>query len=476
MNPAANPPEPGGQRTEDRGRKAGPGRRRLFAGGLLAALLAAAVLLAPGCNKSGGSKSHDERADEKKADPWDALAKRLRKETDVAGCKSALGQLAGELPNRPDVPAPGPLGPDAEKAIAEAVPLNPTDLQEVRQASYTTLDAVYLSECLYLADAARSLDAAGLPDARRAELAFAWVCREEYLSPWLVPAPRGGLMATLVPPVYVLRRGYGSGLERAYVFLALLQQLGIDGCLVGPPETADRPAGFVAPGPDGQPLTGAPKGPFWAVGARAGADVLLFEPWRGEPFPGTLASLKANPESLKRWLDDKSWGVTADDVRKATVYLAAPVSALAPRMELLEEKLKTDAPVRLAIHPGKLRDRFAAAPPAGPGLPSSDVKFWNPPNDPFAYGRVLPMFLPLEEGGADRGEPGSRLFDRYVRDQVPPAVFTLPPDVKLGEDLPRRRLMAMAITSYGRAFLEPPTPQEQFQRGQFQEALKGLVE
>src|SRR5439155_21501109 len=122
------------------------------------------------------------------------------------------------------------------------------------------------------------------------------------------------------------------------------------------------------------------------------------------------------------------------------------------------------------------RDRFTAAAPNGPGLPSSDVRFWNPPNDPFAYGRVLPMFLPLEEGGADRGEPGSRLFDRYIRDQVPQTVFTLPPDVKLNEDLPRRRLLTLAISAYARGFLEPPNPQEQLQRGQFQEALKGLVE
>src|SRR5262249_4036985 len=157
-----------------------------------------------------------------------------------------------------------------------------------------------------------------------------------------------------LPPSYVLRRGYGSGLERAYVFLALLQQLGIDGCLVGPPDTAEKPSYFVPTGPDGKPLTAGAKGPFWAVGARVGADVILFEPWRGERFHGTLAALKANPDPLKPWFDDKAWGVTPDDIKKGAVFLAAPVSALAPRMELLESKLRAEAPVRLAIPPGKL--------------------------------------------------------------------------------------------------------------------------
>ena len=34
-------------------------------------------------------------------------------------------------------------------------------------------------------------------------------------------------------------------------------------------------------GKDGKPMA-LQKGPFWAVGVRIGADILLFEPWRGE--------------------------------------------------------------------------------------------------------------------------------------------------------------------------------------------------
>jgi hypothetical protein len=475
MNPSANPPEPRGQRSEARGQKTRPRGPRLFAGGLPVVLFVTASFLAPGCGKSNDTKKSEERAAEKKTDPWEAVGKRLRKEKDAAACRAALGQLASELPNRSDVPAPTPLSPEAERAITDHVPLAPPELQELRQASFTSLDSVYLAECFYLADAARSLDAAGVPDAKRAELAFAWVCRQVYLSPWPVAAPRGGMMGSALPPGYVLRRGYGSGLERAYVLLALLQQLGIDGCLVGPPDAGDKPSYFIPAGADGKPLTGSPKGPFWAVGARVGADVVLFEPWRGEPFPGTLAALKANPDPLKPWFEDKAWGVTADDIKKATVYLAAPVSALAPRMALLEEKLRAEAPVRLAVNPGKLRDWFTAAPPGGPGLPTSDVRFWNPPEfDRFAYVRALPTFLPLAEGGTDRADPGASLFQQYGISQVPRTVFALPRE--LTEDEPRQRLISAAFGVYRAAFLDPPSPQERLQRGQFQEAIRALAE
>lgn len=465
-----NPPDIRRQETGDRNRRSVA--HVLLAGGSFTL----ALLLTAGCGKSGDARrSDEERTAEKKTDPWEAFARRLRKDRDAASARAAIGQLSGELANRTDAPGPTPLSPEAERAITDAVRLHPGDLQEVKQSAFTNLDAVYLAECFYLADAARSLDAAGVPEARQAELAFAWVCRQVYLSPWLVPAPRGGLMGTALPPGYVLRRGYGSGLERAYVFLALLQQLGIDGCLVGPPDAADKPSNAIPTGADGKPLTGSPKGPFWAVGARVGGDVLLFEPWRGERFPGTLAALRANPDPLKPWFDDKSWGVTPDDVKKATVFLAAPASAMAPRLELMEAKLKADALVRLAINPARLRDRFTAAPPAGPGLPAADVRFWNPPEaDRFAYVRALPTFLPLAEGGTDRSDPAASLFQQYGITQVPNTVFALPPE--LTEDEPRRRLIAAAYTVYRGAFLEPPGPQERVQRGQFQEAIRALAE
>ncbi|HYH66761.1 MAG TPA: hypothetical protein VD866_18855, partial [Urbifossiella sp.] len=248
-------------------------------GRLLAVLVALPLV---GCSKpdprtapaSGGNAAAN-------ADPWEAAAKRLAKETDPAGTRGALNKLAEDLAARPDVPAPPALTADAEKALVALARLAPEDVEVVRPAAYTTGDAVYLAECLYLRDAARSLDPVGLPPAEQARAAFAWVCRQVYLRPWLTD---DGRFVPAVPPTYVLRRGWGSGLERATVALALFQQLGLDAGLVGPPDAADKSVGYAPPW-----LTVAESptaaGPFFAVAVRAGADVLLFDPFAGRAFP-----------------------------------------------------------------------------------------------------------------------------------------------------------------------------------------------
>src|SRR5262249_40598123 len=153
----------------------------------------------------------------------------------------------------------------------------------------------------------------------RARLAFAWAVRQVRLWP---PAERDaarllphGDRAVVVPPHLVLRRGWGSAAERALVFLGLLHQLGIDGCLGC--------------------LPGAREGPAspWACGARAGDGLLLFDPCLGLPLPGrkpgevaTLAEVRAHPELLKALApeekqhpDAKQWAydVTAEQVAKA---------------------------------------------------------------------------------------------------------------------------------------------------------------
>lgn len=440
-------------------------------------LLALSAALA-GCSRPTATttKSEGGRTEGPKADPWEAAAKRLRKDTDVPACRAALSQLNSDLANRPDVPGPAGLTPDAEKALAAVVPLNPGDLAEVKPASFSNLDPVYLADCLYLRDAVKSMLPASAPPDRAARIAFDWVCRQVYLNPWLRVNQNGQLEGTAVPPAYVLRRGYGSGLERAYVFLAVLQQLGIDGCLVGPPSAATQFATYVPYASDKKtPLTGSPRGPFWAVGARVGDQVLLFDPWRGQPFPNTLAQIKTDQGLLNPWFDVKTpeWGVTRDEVKDAAVFLAVPVSGLAPRLAALEEKLRPDSGVRLAVNAAALRDRFLAEAVKGPAFPTPEVKFWNPPTDRFAYGRVLAAFLPIEEGGIDRAEADGRILRQYQLSLMPASVLALPAEVtELGV---RERLVVAAAATYDRAFFTPPSPRERIHRGQFQEAARYIA-
>jgi len=445
---------------------------------VVAALAVAGILTAlavGGCSKPDPRITQSQTGNQAaKADPWETAAKRLAKETDPAGTRGALNKLAEDLAARTDVPSPPGLTADAEKALVALARLAPEDVEVVRPAAYTAGDAVYLAECLYLRDAARSLDPVGLPPAEQARAAFAWVCRQVYLRPWLTD----GRFVPAVPPTYVLRRGWGTGLERATVALALFQQLGLDAGLVGPPDAADRSVGYAPPWLTVAESPAAP-GPFFAVAVRAGADVLLFDPFAGRAFPAPLAQVKANPDLLKPWADDKEhpWKVPADVVKQATVYLSVPLPSLAPRMATLEERTKAELGAVLAVDLKAVRDRFAAAPPAGPGL--ADVKVWNPPGDGLAYPRVLASFLPPDEGGTDHRPQGQRLVDLYPTTRIPAREILFGPGV-LPDGLMfpavADRLRGAAGHGYEAAFVTPPAPLERLQRGQLQDATRMLTE
>lgn len=440
--------------------------RSLVRLGLLIALVLGTV--AAGCSRPPRlAAPQDGTGTAERADPWENALRQLRKETSAAACRTLMQTLNQEL-GAEEALRPPALSAEALEGLQRLVPLDAGDREELRSLHFTAQDGVYLADCLYLRDVARHVVLPELTDREKAERAFAWVCRHVWLQPWLVPTERG-LMATALPPTAVLRRGTGSGLERMYVFLAVLQQMGLEGCLLGPPEAAAHHAGHVALAGD-QVLTGAPRGPFWAVGVRLNQDVLLFDPWRGVPFPATWRSLRANPSAYADWFAAREHvsGLTVEAVRSAVLYLAVPVSALSPRMRLLQDKLGEALQVQLAIDPGAWQKRWGEWQP----------RFWNPPEDRFAYGRTSRTFLPPDHGGSDSSPVGSRVFDLYYLSQLPPPGQVVPAELRENAALMRdvgERIAQVARTQYAVRFLEPPTPRERIQRGQFQDAARLLV-
>src|SRR5262249_6090455 len=110
--------------------------------------------------------------------------------------------------------------------------------------------------------------------AERARTAFAWVIRQVLLFGTPDPRQIDGAEPP-VPPEFTARRGGGTALERALVFLALIQEMheaegNLRGCLLTIRDKADAPARL------------------WACGvvADGSADVLLFDPVLGLPLPG----------------------------------------------------------------------------------------------------------------------------------------------------------------------------------------------
>lgn len=401
-------------------------------------------------------------------DPWPRVSPALRESNDPATCRRVLSDLNNGLTTNTTVEQPAGLTPDAEKALRSVVPLVEEDVAELRPAGYSNFDPNYLADAYYFRDIARALEAPAGDPVKQADAAFAWLVRQVVLQQHFVPVGQNQVqLLPPAPPSAVLRRGSGSGLERAFVFLAILQQLGLDGCLVALPGAADQPWSWSPPG------SAVGKGPFWAVGVRAGSDVILYEPWLGEKIPVTLAAVTADPGVLKAWSDARKWDVSPETLKSSVPFLAVPLSALAPRMALLDRRLdpNPERPLgepRLAVDPIALRDRFVK----DAKLPGT--KFWNPPSDPFTYTRGLLNFTPIDDGGKDSSPPGQRVSDAYKRSLIPMAL------IAGGKELDRlpeakTRIREFVLDRYATSFLMPPTPREQLQRGMFSDATPDLV-
>src|SRR5262245_5448886 len=234
-------------------------------------------------------------------DALETAQQTLAKETDPNTCRSALQQINSYLADNPGK-RPAVLTAEQVKGLQPRLGLDRSELGEIEGSNYTLLDAHHLARCFLFRDAARSLEVRGLgtgPDGRparptpldQATAAFDWAVREVRLQDH--PRPLEPL-----PAPFAARCGWGSALDRALVFLALLEQVGhgssgssdLLGCLVVCPDK---------PGNTAQLL--------WACGvvANGGTDVYLFDPRLGLPLPGrdgkgvaTLAEVRKDPGLL----------------------------------------------------------------------------------------------------------------------------------------------------------------------------------
>jgi hypothetical protein len=125
--------------------------------------------------------------------------------------------------------------------------------------------------------------------------------------------------------------------ERAWVFVLLLRQLGIDAVALTIPTGAS----------DATKSTANDVADVWAVAVRAGENWHLFEPKLGLPIPGpdgqgvaTLAEAKAD-DAILRQLDlaEQAYPVAAEQVRRAVAQLEASPLYLMRRTRRIELQL-----------------------------------------------------------------------------------------------------------------------------------------
>jgi hypothetical protein len=368
----------------------------------------------------------------------------LRKSPDLNTCRRLTEQLNGSIQRANPDQRPAALTPAERTLLEKELGLLPPELAEITRTEFTTLDAYFLDETVLFRDIARSLDVDRLPPVARAEAALAWVARNLRVDPGGGPA---------VPVGFAAMRGSGTPLERTYVLLALLQQLGLDAALIGEAAKPDD---------------------VWAVGVLADGQVYLFDARLGLPLPGaegkgvlTLDQARTAADAFKPLTIDPMlrYDIIGDRAKRAAVLVTAPLSAMSARMRFLQGMAREEL-AHLAVDPTALRDRFAKA-VIGPDAPA--VQFWSP-QVLDAYPRLLFGFLPGSEGGMDNS-PGEQLrIVRYQRQSVPDI---LPQFLKLpGEPGDRVRGMYEAMI---RLFWRPGQAHDMILRGRFREATEQLV-
>src|SRR5262245_26377210 len=238
----------------------------------------------------------------------------LRRAASVAGYREGLNIVGANIDaaQRAGLDLP----PKTRALLKDRYALDEDELKEVESPTFQPLDAYHLEACYQLRDAKmKLLEQPGLSALDQAIRCFDWVTRQVILQE---------STEDLIPPRAALRLGFATARERALIFLAMLHQFQMDGCVVALP-------GSAADGP-GPLLAGV------VLDQNKKTDIYLFDPRLGRAVPGpggkgvaTLADVRKQPELL-----------SAGEGEPATkgefeVYVAPPLHALSRRMKLLDE-------------------------------------------------------------------------------------------------------------------------------------------
>lgn len=397
-------------------------------------------------------------------------------EAELTTCRSALQQFNTHLGRNPDLVAE--IKPLPREELAKLLGLNDDEWKEIQGTSFTALDGRYLEQCFLFRDAARwQQEASTVPGTQwslleRATAGFRWTMRQVRLE-----EPNYDSFQA-APPSFVLRRGWGSALERGLVFLALLQQMAppdqLQGCLV------------YCPGNSGD----SPR--LWACGVivKGESAVYLFDPRLGLPIPGanpgevaTLGQVRKSPSLVAPLtVNEKNrYDVTAEQADKADLRLVCPLSGMAPRLQLLQDRLLGPTyQVRLFVAPLDELQRLKKAAQTELGR-DERVLAWleRAQNKELDGPGLLRRFLAPDEGGSDLNPLVRRrefqFYQSMLRWTTIPEPFgdsrKFPPNSELGA-----RILLAFRQPLLEAINDPKKPRNLILRGRFSKVTPTLVE
>lgn len=310
----------------------------------------------------------------------------------------------------------------ARSSAPPADPLLGTLPQPLRDAAAETLaratfdgrdDIRSIRDHVWLSDVARTVRGGGLSDLESATRLFAWSTR------WLAAVSDPPMVPSeAVPgsrwflPGEILLAGRGSPAQRAWIFLELLRQSGIDGVMLA------------TPGRDGSPRP-------WVPAAVINGEAYLFEPTYGMPIAGpggvgvaTVREAAADPSILAALsLGDRPYAVQASDLGRLVVLVPADPWGLSARMARLDAELGRAHGVRVAIDAAGLAARAVQAMPDGSG---GESRLWTFPWETVARRGLAtsaladelgPLSVPIPAGDPRDPDRGFRpLFTGRVRE------------------------------------------------------------
>ncbi|MEE8453100.1 MAG: hypothetical protein V3R99_14335 [Thermoguttaceae bacterium] len=228
-------------------------------------------------------------------------------------------------------------------------------------------DGAALQEAIWMRDLAGWVAGDQTDDIGRAKRLFDWTVRNIQLRPRFFTATDGSKILVRQMPWETLLLGQGTPLDRAWVFILLARQLGLDVALIAVIDSTD------ADNPEDSPSR------TWVAALNSGGKLYLFEPVLGLPIPApdgirldedgqldirpaTLAEAAGDPSVLRRLdIDDEDrYPIRPADLEQLEVLIEASPSYLAHRMKLLESRLAGKKKVVLTTDATAQAERWKA--------------------------------------------------------------------------------------------------------------------
>lgn len=250
-------------------------------------------------------------------------------------------------------------------------------LQNLPELKFTRDDGLFLQTAVWLRDIAAWARGDDPDELSRAVHLFDWVMLHVQLDPQELVPMLPSRESFIQKPWETLLFGHGSVLDRAWLFVLLCRQEGLDAAILAVEHESD-----------GNPA----QLNLWAVGVLVGGKIYVFEPSLGFPIPrrdgvkiekdqglvispASLDELVADDTLLRRLDADarNPYPVTAAQLKKLTVFVEGSPPYLSRRMEMVQRMLSGEESLVVSFHPSDQAGRFRAVPQMG------DVSLWSLP-------------------------------------------------------------------------------------------------